>query len=296
VSYDLNLYFEPSVARSRILRYFVARKRYKVDENNAVYQNLETGVYFFIRLRCTRNLLFQTNTVSAAFEINYQRPSFFGTEAEIELSDFVAAFKPRIEDGQIRGMGNGPYSGDGFLSGWNFGNLFGVRTGLLENPDLNISSMPADKLRLAWAWNYHLADRKWRNHSCFVPIIKFFRIEGRPCTAVVWGDGMPVLLPKVDYALVGRHVSGEIHVGLAPWSEIVEVTERAGFDTMNDPLKLAYFMTPSPIASFVANIAPINVRALERLRMEQILDEELLAAALESIERSPGDVWDVRGL
>jgi hypothetical protein len=290
VSYDLNLYFEPPVTRNRILRYFVERKHYKVEKDNAVYQNPETGVYFFMRLRCARNLLFQKNAVSAAFEINYHRPSFFGIEAEIELSDFVAAFKPRIEDGQMRGMGEGPYSGDGFLNGWNFGNLFGVRVGLLKNPDLKISSMPTDKLRVAWTWNYHLAQRKWRNPSCFVPTIMFFRIEGRPSTVVIWGDGRPVLLPKVDYVLVGRHVSGENHVGLAPWSAIVDIVERADFDTANDPLKLAYFRTPPPIANWVANIPPIDVSALERLRVDEILDDELIAAARESIERGPGNL------
>jgi len=107
MSYDLDLFFEPAVSRSRILQYLTTRKRYRVEENNAVYQNLDTGVYFFLSLRCERNLLFQKNVASAAFEIDYGRPSFFGTEAEIELSALVAAFRPRIEDAQMRGMGEG---------------------------------------------------------------------------------------------------------------------------------------------------------------------------------------------
>jgi hypothetical protein len=82
MSYDLDLYFEPAVSRSRILEYFTTRKRYTVEENNAVYQNPDTGVYFFMRLRCARSILLQKNVVAVEFEINYQRPSFFGTEAE----------------------------------------------------------------------------------------------------------------------------------------------------------------------------------------------------------------------
>ena len=57
MSYDLDLYFEPAVSRSRILQYFTTRKRYTIEENNAVYQNPDTGVYFFMRLRCARSIL-----------------------------------------------------------------------------------------------------------------------------------------------------------------------------------------------------------------------------------------------
>jgi hypothetical protein len=57
-----------------------------------------TGVYFWITLRRARNILLQRTVASAEFEINYNRPSFFGIEAERELSAFIAAFQPRIED------------------------------------------------------------------------------------------------------------------------------------------------------------------------------------------------------
>jgi hypothetical protein len=78
----------------------------------------------------------------------------------------------------MHGMGDGPYSREGFLRGWNFGNVFSTRGALLKSFDL--SSMPADKLRAAWTWNYHLAEQEWRNPSLVVPTVMFFRIEGRP--------------------------------------------------------------------------------------------------------------------
>jgi hypothetical protein len=289
MSYDLDLYFEPAVSRSRILQYFTTRKRYTIEENNAVYQNPDTGVYFFMRLRCARSILLQKNVVAAELEINYHRPSFFGTEAEIELSALVAAFQPRIQDPQMRGMGEGPYSGEGFLNGWNFGNVFGTRVGLSNNPGRDIASMPADRLRAAWAWNYRLAEHQRRNPDCFVPTIRFFRIDRRASTVVAWGDGMPVLLPKVDYVVVGRSVSGEPRFGLAPWSAVAEIVERAGFATTNDPLTLAYSATPLPIANWVPQIPMIDLGSLEQLRADQILDDELIAAAKESIERDKDD-------
>jgi hypothetical protein len=289
MSYDLDLYFKPAVSRSRILQYFTARKHYTVEENNAVYQNPDTGVYFFMRLRCARSVLLQKNVVATEFEINYHRPSFFGTEAEIGLSAFVAAFRPRIQDSQMPGMGEGPYSGEGFLNGWNFGNVFGASVGLSDNPGGNITSMPADRLRAAWAWNYRLTEHQRRNPDCFVPTIRFFRIDRPANTVVAWGDGMPVLLPKVDYVLVGRSVPGEPRFGLAPWSEVAEIIERAGFGTANDPLELTSLTTPPPIANWVADIPMIDVGALEQLRADQILDEEIVAAAKESIARDKDD-------
>jgi len=193
-----------------------------------------------MRSQCERSFLLKKNIVSTAFAINYGRPSFFATEAEIELSDFVATFHARIEDAQMHGMGEGPYSGEGFLRGWNFGNVFSACLALSKSFDL--SSMPADKLRAAWAWNYHRTEQDWRNPSLVVPTIMF--LNGRPCTVAVWGDGAPFLLPRVDHVLIGRHVRGEKHFGLAPWPAVVEVIDRAGFDTAKGPIKLSYFTTP----------------------------------------------------
>jgi hypothetical protein len=101
---------------------------------------------------------------------------------------------------------------------------------------------------------------------------------------------MPILLPKVDYVLVGRHVRGEKCVALAPCAAVAEAIERAGFDTANDPIKLAYFTTPPPIKELVTNIPAIDVKALERLRADEILDDELIAAARESIQRDKDDL------
>ena len=114
MSYTLDLYFEPAIPYKRLLQYVAACKHFTVVRDEISYENPDTGVYFFIRLGCARNVLFQRKAVSAEFEVNYIRPSFFGIEAERELSALVAAFQPRIEDAQMKGMGDGPYSREGF--------------------------------------------------------------------------------------------------------------------------------------------------------------------------------------
>jgi hypothetical protein len=275
-----------------MLRYFAARKHYAVQDDRASYECPDTGVYFRIILRSVRNVVFRKSVVAAEFEINYNRPSFFGIEAERELSDFVATFQPRIEDLQMRGMGEGPYSGEGFLNGWNFGNLFSVRSRLSDNPDRDILSMAADELHTSWRWNYQRAERNRLDARCFVPRIMFSCIKERLCRVIVWPQGNPVLLPEVDYVLVGRIAAGEKRYGLASWSEVLDIVQRAGFDTARSPIKLDYAATPSLLAHWVNNIELIDPAALGRAHIEahQIVDSELVAAARESVERDQDDI------
>src|SRR5262249_30220517 len=91
--------------------------------------------------------------------------------------------------------------------------------------------------------------------------------------------GMPILLPEVDYLLVGRVVSGDARFGLARWSEVLEIIRRAGIDATSDPIRLDYRVTPVPIADWAANIPLINHDVLELLSPDRILDDELIAAA-----------------
>jgi hypothetical protein len=280
MSYDLDLFFEPAVRRQSVLEHFSARKHFTVDGDEVAYAHPDTEVNFSLRLGCAKNILLQRTVVAAAFEINYGRPSFFGLEAERELSAFVAAFQPRIEDPQLHGMDAGPYSGEGFLKGWNFGNVFSLRSVASRLADFGLASMPGAALRAAWAWNYACAARRDEfARSAFVPLIKFRRIEGRPSRVVVWAQGEPVILPRVDHVLIGRHVGGEKRFGLASWPEVEEVARRAGFDTTKDPLDLRYFVTPPGIAEWVANVPLIDVWALEELPAYKVIDEELIAAA-----------------
>lgn len=281
MSYTLELRFRPGVARRRILRYFAERDNFKFDRGHILYDNPKTDVDFSLKLQCGRNLALQKTVVSAEFEINYNRPSFFGIEAERELSAFVAAFEPKIHDDQMRGMRDGPYTGAGFLRGWNFGNMFAVWGGLRTLPDLKIESMPANALHAMWDWNYR---RAGRSDICIEPAVMIFRIDGRLSRATFWGDGRPIWLPRVDYILVGRQGSGGKEVGVAPWSEVVELARRAGFDTAKDPLHLDYFTTPPAIVEWFAQVPAIDLKCLERIRPFRVLDEELVAAAREMQE------------
>ena len=284
MSYDLDLFFKPPVRRRRVLKHFAARKHFTIDGDDVAYQHPDTGVGFFTRLRCARNVLLQGTVVAAEFEINYSRPSFFGLEAEKELSAFVATFQPQIDDPQMRGMGEGPYSGRGFLGGWNFGNIFSVGNRLIDDPHREILLLPAAQLRDAWAWNYECAERREKySRSAFVPFIWFLVVDGRVRRAALWPEGRPILLPKVDLVVVGWVVEGEKQFGVAAWPEAEDVARRAGFDVAKDPIDIRYLIKPKPIADWVAQIA--SVARIQYVEPHRVFDDELIAAARESIEK-----------
>src|SRR5579871_187898 len=145
MSYSLNLYFKPAVRRDRLFQHFALRRYFRAANEKLKYENPDTGVYFWIKLSGGgRNLLLQRTVRSAEFEVNYNQPNFFGVEAERELSALMSAFRPRIEDPQIDGMGEGPYSSEGFFRGWKFGNAFSVRDRMSKTPAEKIPSLPTE--------------------------------------------------------------------------------------------------------------------------------------------------------
>jgi hypothetical protein len=280
MSYELGMHFDPAIDQRDFLKYFGSRRNFIVSGTEIAYQNPDTGVGFFVRFQPSKGFLSRKSIRAANFEINYFRPSFFGLEADIELSALVARFAFRIEDSQMKGMGEGPYSSEGFLSGWNFGNEFAVRTILSGHPDQKIQTLPASKLRAAWMWNYKKPE--WlakAGDQQFVPSIMPVAVGNTPSLVVVWALGMPVLLPKVDYVLVGRDDSGIKRCGLSAWPDVLAQLRRAALDVDGDPLDVNYPTTPAPIARWVAEIPEVDVKTLPRLSFPEIIDTELVEAA-----------------
>jgi hypothetical protein len=281
MSYDLSLEFEPAIDRRRFLQFFGRRKHYAATDTEILYGNPDTRVGFTFRYHTSRFPLLRKKIHRAEFEINYCRPSFFGLEAEIELTVLVAEFAPKIEDPQIEGMGEGPYLPEGFLRGWNFGNRFSFHCMLSEDPDYKFRTMPQSKVRAAWDWNYRPAEWTEKVHDWpFVPHIGVLEVDGSPRLSAVWPPmGMPILLPKVDYVLVGRRISGEQRFGLATWAEILDVVRLSGMDAGREPLDLRYFRTPDPIMKFFNDIPLIDLDTVPRLPLDEVFDSEILEAA-----------------
>ena len=280
MSYELTLHFDPPVALPDYLKYFASRKKYTTAGNLTNYQNADSGVAFSIE-HSVRSKLFGAGKVDGArFEVNYFRPSFFGVESEIELGALLSRFTAKIDDPQMAGMGHGPYSDAGFLRGWNSGNAFAVKKILRENPQYVVRSMPTDRLHAAWIWNIGRAKRLTElGERQFVPLIMPLEVKGAPRLAAVWGAGISILLPTVEYVLVGREDGGQKRFGLAAWSEVVELAQQSGFDTSTDTLDFRYQTVPAAIARWFAHIPEVDVTKLPKLSFVDIIDSELVSGS-----------------
>ena len=224
-----------------------------------------------------------------AFNVNFFRPHTFGLEAQLEVARFVKHFDLTVVDPQTNGMGEGEYSKEGFLRGWNAGNEFAYRVLVERNPTANYASLPSAQLEAVWAWNYTVPRRQRDlGDQVFVPRVYFVAMaQGPPRTMLVWGDGIPILLPEVDLYLIPRKQLAPKPLPASAKSDTVLVSraELAGvlsdFKHRADALaccELFYEHTPAEIVDFVRS-AKKPAEDPQMLAFDQVLTRELLERA-----------------
>lgn len=208
MSYDLFL-SSPRLSESSFSSYFKGRKNY---QSPGAYQNPDTGVYFNFELekqKASWQSFLGGSTGRVSFNMNYFRPHVFGLEAETEVTAFVNSFGCAIEDPQMSGMGNGPYSQEGFRRGWNAGNLFGYQA-IAKQSNLADSLVVEDEwIERVWSWNFNQdVVQKSFGEGHFLPKVSWARqIDGnRPVTFCVWGEGVLTAFPDcASHVVVARH-------------------------------------------------------------------------------------------
>ncbi len=204
MSYDLFIR-SPRITPESFNAYFTERPLYEVSGEQAFYQNEESGVYFSFEID-EGSAEDEGSASSVAFNIAYFRPHVFALEAEPELKSFVEQFSCEIEDPQNEGMGEGPYSSEGFLQGWNAGNEFAIRSILgmneMKEPP---PCMAGVKLEQIWRWNVQKAQREEEiQEDIFLPRIILMEVDGVLGSMCVWPDAIPTMIPDVDFLLIPR--------------------------------------------------------------------------------------------
>jgi len=280
MSYDLYLNFKPGVRMKDIHSFLAARAHYKANGSRFMYENELTGVYFMLNPSEKKKGFLRSSEIKAHIEINYCRPSFFGLEAEIEIAELLKRFPCQIYDPQMNGMGDGPYSGEGFLRGWNGGNEFGMAA-VLSQSDAPIWCLPTSQLHKAWQWNYSQPQRQTKyGNKQFVPQILYMLIADRVRTIAVWGDALPAVLPEVDFVLLARQEGANSVFGLASWENVAKLLTANGYQNGPDGFDLNYAIPPKPIADFAHGFAPVDRSELMKLSPDRILDQELVQRQL----------------
>ncbi|MEI6233748.1 MAG: hypothetical protein WCT04_11890 [Planctomycetota bacterium] len=174
MSYDLFLKAtDRQPDRHDFEEYFDDRRHYSIDDTAVWYENDSTGVYFSFELSdaASDNDDFGSDDESAAqlakeegddywvvFNMNYARPHVFALEALREIRAFIDHFNLAIDDPQIGGMGHGPFTDVGFLSGWNHGNALACGA-LAHEKDRVRNHYPTDLMERNWRWNVDVVER-----------------------------------------------------------------------------------------------------------------------------------------
>ncbi|WP_442510515.1 hypothetical protein SH528x_002140 [Novipirellula sp. SH528] len=274
MSYDLFLKSDSTtLTTDEFESYFNARPYYTLSNAQAFYENQDTGVYFFFDYAPD-----ELGTV--AFNLNYYRPHFFGLEAAPEVAEFISAFNLTVEDPQTDGMGDGPFSIDGFLRGWNAGNRFGYRAILSQDERPETQVYPTAELERTWRWNLNRAALQNRmGELLFVPKFMFYKGQTQARSAVVWPDACPIFMPKADIVIVLRDDlfnTTDREVTVVEWPEIKSVVQAFPVDEEHGHFRLDYEVTPDSVAQFIRALPIVPQEPDSGLAYDSVLNAELV--------------------
>jgi len=295
MSYDL--FFrkrsaEKQISYNDLADYFEEREWYEVGDNQFVYTNDDTDVYFVFDYTGedeedsddesgSEN---DPTALPVAFNLNYYRPHIFGLEAETEVTAFVRHFDLLISDPQSDGMGDGEYSPEGFLKGWNAGNEFGYQAILgREDSDEEPLTLPTETIEAVWRWNFERdAFYEEIDDDIFIPSVIFLLQEETIQSVAMWPDGIPTAIPKVDLVMMPRQELGpdghqeEIDYLLLPYADVEPLLANFPEGERHLPYrKLSYQTPPDDVREFFQN-GKSNEVDLKRVAMDAILNAELV--------------------
>jgi len=286
----LSLTFSTPVYLPIFARYFSRRGHYAVKDHVVEYGNENTGVYFRINYLKWRALSLIPVVKEALVEVNYVRPACFAVEAEMETSALLARFRAKIHDPQILGMGDGPYSKQGFLNGWSFGNAYGVDKKLASQPNASPLTMPTEKLTDSWLWNYRLPRNSVSASGHFTPRIFYALVAGDLATTALWGWNVNTLLPRVDYVLLGRWTGvsekPQRVFRLVEWDRVSSHLIASGFRYREGGFAVDGAKNAPALSKLFAMGAEFDLKSLHRVALADILDAEQVEQAKEQRAKS----------
>jgi hypothetical protein len=294
VSYDLEFRFnrpDRGAEPQDFLDYFRGCANYEVSESQAWYSNEITGVYFCFDIGHLEPdpeaPPRAPNTAPIAFNLNYFRPHTFGLEAEPEVAALVNKFDLSVSDPQVSGMGEGPFDAEGFLRGWNAGNLLGYRVALQDQPISAFRSMSAADLESIWRWNFTREQRQAEvGDSVYVPRVFIFELAGQLHTGIAWADAVPILLPVVGLILVPRDrlaprrgLRKSKDIALLRWSEVERIVRQFPRSLQHLPAHmLDYVEAPKDLEQLVRS-KETNAEKVTGVNPGEVLDRELFLTA-----------------
>jgi hypothetical protein len=263
----------------QLANYFGSRDHYRLSEQQAFYLNPDSGVYLGFEFEPASK---DSDPLPVSFNINFFRPSYFILEAELEVCALVRHFDLIVFDPQVDGMGEGEYQSDLLIKGWNSGNHFAFASFLKKPAEARkLATYPAATLTDIWRWNLARSKRQAQaGDGKYVPRAGFLRIDGTARSFAFWPDGIPTVIPPVDYLIVGREQLRPVP-GSAPdqalltWRQARPLLERHGAVAADNSYVPKYDRAPDEVVRFLRSL-PAHAGKFEFLSSDQVLDVELV--------------------
>lgn len=299
MSYDLFLLPRPGnqLSRSDFLEFFESRMHFTVQDDQATYMNDATGVYFVFDFSEGMEDLDVSEAMRGphlAFNLNYYRPHIFGLEALQEVIACVEHFNFSVDDPQNDGMGIGEFTEEGFLRGWNAGNMFAIKA-IQGNPEYKapaLKTIPDAELEKYWRWSYEREEMyEDIGVDVFVPRIFYFLLEGQLRTATVWTDAIPVALPRTEVVVFYREQLQKKIMGFGKNNSLsfVKFGQLEPFlkpypleNRVLDYHLLYYEEAPKDLVKFFSEQPETLPNIFTALQPDEIFGREMVAKALRS--------------
>ncbi|MDX1959639.1 MAG: hypothetical protein SFU98_13775 [Leptospiraceae bacterium] len=284
MSYDLYLN-SPDFSIEEFQSYFIDRKNYTLNDNQAWYENNDTGVYFYFSFNDSPTEDEEVEDYSLLFNLNYFRPHFFSLEAELELLNIINEFDFEIVDPQFNGMQGSKFTSTGFINAWNHGNESGYRIALDEkNTTEFVFAKPTNQLYDIWNWNFKREKRSAElEEDIFIPTIMMLLVDEMPYTAIVWPDAIPTFIPKVDYLYIPREelaprkfFTKQKDNCLVKFDKALEMLlPFKSYDYEMEAYKIPNISTPEKIKNFIMNLKPYTEK-VSLLNFDKVLNLEII--------------------
>lgn len=274
MSYDL--YLLPSTAStpptpSQFGDWFRSRDYYDVFDREATYESEETGVHFMwdfaeINDATDEDPNDPTSKSVLMLTLNFMRPSFFAHEAALEIEAVQKKFGLTIYDPQKDAEWEAPFNCAAFAEYYCGPAKWATNAISQQADDFPAPhALPKATLDRIWNWNYN------RNHfqeqlgeDLFVPKILAVLYEGQVLTTVVWGDGVPMCLPKVDVILAARSETAPKAGLFRRQTEILELIPYAEFSNV-----FGAFFSPDERSKNAISCSPEDGQGLQAILRER---------------------------
>jgi hypothetical protein len=266
--------------RTQFLEYFSKRDWYKVQENQAWYENEDTGVYFSFDLDEPSEGA--ASHFPIALRVNFCRPSYVIAEVETEVTILVNRFDMIAFDPQSD-VEDEEYQKELLIAGWHKSNEWAISTYLRDPGNRSaVWSIPSARLTEIWTWNRQRRSRQAHyGASKFVPRIGFIKRDRDVLSAVIWPDGAPSLLPPVEYLIIMRQARSSTPFGepvdeiLLSWQDAQRVLERHGLRQPEGGVLLEYDHPPADVAFFLRSL-PAADNEISMIGADRVLDREIV--------------------